>query len=282
VGNTIILSAEDGEKDTIKPRLEAARADCQRVIIPPLELSDGRFLTLPDHTKALERANRATAASLVIVDPLSAFMNPKLNSNRDEDVRQALTPLRSTAERTGAAIIVIRHLTKGSGGTNPIYRSGGSIGIIGAARAGHLVARDPIDDKVRLFVPYKYNLSEKAPGLRFRLIRDESDKAAHIEWIKSDTSGDYSARDLLRAAVAQDDNRSERDSSKLAEAIRFLVAALMNGPRLVREVEAAAENHGIRPKTLRSGREKLKVETDKEKKFDGDWIWRLPDREGSN
>ena len=45
---------------------------------------------------------------------------------------------------TGACVVVIRHLNK-TGGANPLYRGGGSIGIIGAARAAMIVAPDPED-----------------------------------------------------------------------------------------------------------------------------------------
>ena len=41
--------------------------------------------------------------------------------------------------------MLIRHLNK-SGGGHAMYRGGGSIGIIGAARSAFLIARDPDDE----------------------------------------------------------------------------------------------------------------------------------------
>ena len=64
-------------------------------------------------------------------------------------VRRAFHALRGLAERTGVAIVAVRHLNKASG-ANPLYRGGGSIGIIGAARCGLLLAPDPDDPERRI------------------------------------------------------------------------------------------------------------------------------------
>ena len=85
-------------------------------------------------------------------------MSGDVNSNRDQDVRRALTPLKQMAERTGTAIVLVRHLNKTPGG-NPLYRGGGSIGIIGAARSGLVVGRHADDDELRVLAGQKNNLS---------------------------------------------------------------------------------------------------------------------------
>ena len=76
-----------------------------------------------------------------------------MNSHRDQDVRRALAPLAKLAEDTGAAVLIVRHLNKSSGG-NPLYR-GGSIGIIGAARSALLVASHPEDESRRVLATLK-------------------------------------------------------------------------------------------------------------------------------
>ena len=55
-----------------------------------------------------------------------AFLGEGVNAHRDQDVRRALAPMAKMAERTGAAVLVIRHLNKAPGG-NALYRGGGSI-----------------------------------------------------------------------------------------------------------------------------------------------------------
>src|ERR687898_264038 len=111
----VIISAEDGVADTIKPRVMAAGGDPSRILfldtVPDREDRE-RPLSLPNDVPIIERAVRRVGAKLVIIDPLMSFMNPKLDPYKDRDVRQALTPMKIMAEDTGAAVLIIRHLTK--------------------------------------------------------------------------------------------------------------------------------------------------------------------------
>lgn len=54
----------------------------------------------------------------------------------------------------------LQRTNKAKGG-DPMYRGGGSIGIVGAARAGMLVARDPDDDDLRVLASTKSNLGRR-------------------------------------------------------------------------------------------------------------------------
>src|ERR687890_334782 len=160
----VLLSAEDGLADTVRPRLDAAGADTQRVVALS-SVPDGkteRSLSIPEDLPALERAIRRVEASLVVVDPVMAFLSGNTNSHKDQDVRRALAPLAKLAERTGAAILIVRHLNKASGGETT-HRGGGSIGIIGAARSGLVVAEDPEDPEWRGLFAHKNKPPTAAP-----------------------------------------------------------------------------------------------------------------------
>src|SRR5215217_1226037 len=118
----VILSAEDGVADTIRPRFDAAGGDPSKVVI----LGNDDPFGLPEDLPQLEWAIERVGAKLVIVDPIMAFLGENINSNSDKDVRSALKPLKQLAERTGVAVLIVRHLNKTPGG-NVLYR-GGSIG----------------------------------------------------------------------------------------------------------------------------------------------------------
>jgi hypothetical protein len=60
----------------------------------------------------LETLVRDMAARLVIVDPLVAFLPPRVDANKDAEVRQGLAPIAALAERTGCAVVGVRHLTR--------------------------------------------------------------------------------------------------------------------------------------------------------------------------
>src|SRR5438094_119722 len=74
-------------------------------------------------------------------------------------------------ERTGAAVVAIRHLSK-LASRNPLYRGGGSIAFIGAARSGLLIARDPDDSTGarRVLASTKSNLGPPPPALAYHLV----------------------------------------------------------------------------------------------------------------
>ena len=99
-----------------------------------------------------------------------AFLASATNSFRDQDIRRALAPLATMSQRTRAAVLVVRHLNKNSEG-NALYRGGGSIGIIGAARSGLLVGRDPDDEtgKSRILASTKNNLGPTTTSLCYSI-----------------------------------------------------------------------------------------------------------------
>lgn len=164
-GNTILVSAEDSLARPIKMRLEAAEADLECVY--GLEgVSDdrhptGRMLVLPEDNAVLHRAILNTDAKLVIIDPIMAYLSSAINSNNDQEIRRAVTPLARTASETGATILIVRHRrkpdTKSKGQTPSLHEGGGSIGIVGAARAGLMVIRDDDDPTISTLFQTKSN-----------------------------------------------------------------------------------------------------------------------------
>jgi putative DNA primase/helicase len=268
-GSAILLSAEDGVADTIRPRLEVAGADLERVaVIDHVADPDGpRPFALPGDLPQLELAIVEHGAVLVVVDPLMAFLGADVKSHQDQDVRRALHPLKELAERTGAAIVVVRHLNK-SGGAEAIYRGGGSIGIIGAARAGLIVAKDPQDEHRRILAVSKSNLAATPPALAYRVVGDELYDTARIVW---DGTSELSATDLLRGP---DPDAPERD-----EAETFLRGFLADGPAEAKTVEREARKADIASRTLRRARERLGIKPRKVGKpgEPGFWEWALPE-----
>ena len=82
-----------------------------------------RLPILPGDIERLERLVVARGARLVIVDVLSAYLDAKVNSLPGPGCPLALHPLAMMAARTGAIVLVLRHLNK-SGGVNALYRGG--------------------------------------------------------------------------------------------------------------------------------------------------------------
>jgi len=262
----VILSAEDGIADTIRPRAEAAGADLSRIIVLT-EMADGGLPSIPDNLDVIERAIAGVDASFVIVDPAVAFLSDNVNVNRDQEVRRALAPLKRLAERTDVSIALIRHLNKGAS-SNALYRGGGSIGMIGGARFGLLFAQDPEDDQRRLIATTKANLSMLAPTLAYRLEPVEGTDVARVQW---DGESILSANSIL-AVPAESDERSA-----LGDAKDFLYDLLREDAYPVKVIKVAARDAGIQDATLRRAKDALGIKPDKEGfGKDGHWVWRLP------
>lgn len=256
-GGIVILSAEDDAADTIRPRIEAAGGDSRRVAVFKLE-------NLPDldddGLARIEEAILAVNAKLVIVDPLMAFIPDKRDTHRDHQIRRAMRPLFALSARTGAAILVLRHLNK-SEGSNAKYRGGGSIGITGAVRSGMLAAPDPDDPNRRVLARVKCNLAPWWPSLQYELA--PADGCAVVRWIGESP---HRADDLLASPGQR--------QRPIDDAVDFLETELARGPRPETEIRAKASLAGITKRTLDRAKKELGVES--KKRGMGAWYWHLP------
>ncbi|HZI97083.1 MAG TPA: AAA family ATPase [Actinomycetales bacterium] len=270
----LLLSAEDGLADTLAPRLAAAGADPSNVhALVEVEVAgedeQPRYVppSLPRDIDLIERVIRRHGVRLVVVDVLMAYLNGKVDSHRDQGVRSVLHLLSAMAERTGCCVLLIRHLNKSAGGS-ALYRGGGSIGIIGAARAAYLVARDPEDEDRRIVAVTKLNIAVEPPALAFRLVDDPLNFCARVQW--EDAPTNHTAAELLRGP-GDDEERSERD-----EAVEWLVDYLtgQNGEASASDCIRAAGHYGITKTTLHRARKRAGIGTVKSG-LRGGWLWQL-------
>lgn len=271
-GGVVLLSAEDGAADTVRPRLDAAGAALERVaLLKAVRDVTGREggVTLPDHLPELRQAIEQLKAVLVVVDTFTAYLSGAVNSRIDHDIRRTLAPLAQLAEVTGATILLIRHLNKQAGG-NPIYRGGGSIGIIGAARMGLLVAPDPDavegDESRRVFAVIKSNLAPKPASLAFRLVSADN----HVSRVAWSGVSPYRAAALVQVPTDPDE-RHERDEA------RDVLRELLTVAKPATDVRRATEGAGLSWRTVRRAADELHVIRAKRGFGEsGEWVWELP------
>lgn len=252
----VILSAEDGEGDTIRPRLAAAGADLSRVFTFWMRDEDGEYLaTIPHDLDGLFAQVEATRAALVIVDPLMAFLAGDIKSNSDQDVRRALSPFGTGLERTGAAALIARHLNKAVGMAS-LYRGGGSIGIIGAARFGLLVAKDPDDEsgQRRILAVQKCNIGPEGSSLAYRLEGVPGTDVARVVW---EGESHHRASHLTNPG-------DEGERAANAETEAWLADVLTSGPVFVKDLQKQARDDGISPQKLDRAKRRLGVQHKRE------------------
>jgi hypothetical protein len=299
-GHVVILTAEDGLGDTVRPRVEIQGGDPSRVHVltavwrwvetkeagETVERKLRLPFTLADDLDALDDAIRQTSAVLVIIDPLSAYLGSRqgrgADSFKDSDVRGLLAPLKDLAEQTGVAIVAVMHLNKDAQ-RRVIARGQGSLGFVAAARSVLIVGHDPEDEtrRRRFLMPVKGNLSAKAPTLAyaFEPIADDPERA-RLVWEDRpvpDADRDPEAVLGLASPIETADTRAER-----AEARLFLEDFLrsMDGVAEVRAVEAGARANQISERALKAAKTALKVQAERVnsggRRGLGVWLWRLP------
>ncbi len=174
-GDVVFLSAEDDAADTIKPRLMAAGADCERVHLLDAVRDDtasggARAFNLKTDIAGLEWMLARHPIRLVVIDPISAYLGGT-DSHVNADVRAMLAPLAEMAARHDAAIVAVTHFNKGGGGAESTSRFTGSIAFVAAARSAWIVAKEPGDEETnrRVFISAKNNIAKDTGGLAFEV-----------------------------------------------------------------------------------------------------------------
>jgi hypothetical protein len=308
----ILLSAEDDPADTIRPRLDAAAADPDNVLL--LEGIRTHDTVRPTNLRHdIEHLDRLVSqlhgeCRLIVIDPISAYLGDD-EGHSNTKVRHLLAPLAKLAQDHHLAVLAVTHLNKGGGsgggGQSAIYRTMGSLAFTAAARAVHLVARDPDDPDGpgRLMLPIKNNLGHDRTGWGFRLeavrraaradelspadrdvdasLRPSQSPAVcrtqtRVVWDAEPTQESADALLARLARASASDAAGGRPTPALDEAVAFLKQALAEGGLPMTRLQESAEAMGISKATLKRARHEAGVAVRREGGRHGHWVWALP------
>jgi|CXWL01.1.fsa_nt_gi hypothetical protein len=275
-GDVLLLGAEDDLEDTIRPRLNAAEADCARIhalvakrvmIHPEAETTAERGIALDTDLPLLRKAIEAQRrCRLVVIDPISAFLG-ETESHNNAAVRAMLAPLSKLANDLRVAVVAVQHLNKAAG-MNAIYRASGSLAFPAAARSVMAVGVDQEAPNRRLFVPVKNNLTANKTGLAFHIESHPLGQPV-LHWESEPIS--ETAEEVLNANIT-----TERGSAR-QEAVEFLKAELSDGAVDAKVIIKNAAQQEISRKTLIRAQKEIGIVP---KKFGygraGRWVWELP------
>ncbi len=269
-GSVVMASAEDDLADTIRPRLDAAGADAEKIEVVDFineEDSDGKIIRRPFSLKtdipALDEVVVGISdCRLLTIDPISAYLGGT-DSHKNSDIRSLLMPLADLAQKHRVAIVAVTHLNKGGG--NAMYRAMGSLAFIAAARAAFAVTKDQEDPSRRLFLPIKNNLGNDSDGFGYSILTAGND-APYIAWESEPVS--VSVDEALAPGL-------EEDAPAVNAAENFLLTELTNGPVKTKDLQKAAKDTGISWRTIERAKTKLCIEARK-RHFDGFWEWSIP------
>ena len=259
-GRVLYLSAEDDAAYTIRPRIDAMGGDPTRIRV------QGDFLSLDEKgLAALMREVRRKPPDLLILDPLFAYVPSGQDMYKPNVIRQLLSFLKDIAETGETAVLIVRHLTKAKH-DKAIYRGGGSMDVIGAARSAFLVCEHPNDSSTKLVVHIKHNIAVRGQTQTYEIYSEDGGMAT-LNWLGP---SDITIDDLISS------EGGTPKMSALDDAIQFLRVFLKHGPEATTKVEKEAAARDISEKTLERARRSLGVVSKKKGKS---WVLSLPDEE---
>lgn len=248
--NIIYQSAEDGLADTVKPRLEMAGADCERISV-----IDEKIKSLSMIDERLEEAVIITKAKMLILDPIQAYLGGGMDMNRANEARDMTKKLAALAEKYQCAIVLVGHMNKAAG-NKAAYRGMGSIDFFAVARSVLLVGRVEGEVNIRAVVQIKNNLAMFGHPKAFELSENG------FSWL-----GDYEiTADEVLGGIAPKANKTEQAKRLLRQ------LAETNNAMQSNEIVNLADEQGISKRTLENAKRELCIRA---KRINNSWYWEL-------
>lgn len=244
--SVLMFAAEDDVADTIRPRIEAAGGDAERVYV--------RRDDSLDMAKINAYCEKIGDVRLLTVDPLTGFFPKGVDAWNTPQVRRYLRPLIELSERRHFAIASVQHINRRTD-SDPLSRIADAQGIPQVARVVLIWGPDPDDPDgdggdQKVLATAKNNLS-----------RDKQSSSFRIEGVR--IAEDIFAPKLIylgaSSAEAGDLVADQEARSQTQDAVNWLSELLADGPILVEEAKKAAGDIGITPKCLRVARERIAI-----------------------
>lgn len=243
---SIYQTGEDGLGDTIKPRLEMFNADCSNIY--SIDEMD-EALNMQD--ERIEQAIQLTGAKVLILDPLQAYIGSQIDMHRANEVRPVLKQLGTIAAKYNVAVILVGHMNKGQ--SKALYRSIGSIDIVGYSRSVLTVSRLKDNEDIRIMLHTKSSLAPAGMPLAFSLTEKEG-----FKWL-----GEYeiSEDELLYGG---------KGNSKLDQAIELINQLITNEPVASTYITEEAKKKNIGQTTLKAAKEAIGIKSIRQ---NNSWYW---------
>ena len=240
-----ILTAEDGLRDTLIPRLIAAEADMNKIhFITGTKADAGGDEAMFNVASDIAVLHNYLADNqdikILIIDPLTAYLGAGAKAKENTDVRRVLTPLVKLAEEFGLLVLANNHLNKNGG--KALYRILDSIAFVALGRIIHLVIEDADNRDLKKFICSKINIGSKPLGLTYIIqkVFIKGEQGEEIETSRISWGTKHIDETADEALGTSDDTPTMAEEAK-----QFLREALTKGPMAVLDIEAEARAAGM-------------------------------------
>jgi|HubBroStandDraft_3_1064219.scaffolds.fasta_scaffold65755_2 hypothetical protein len=251
--DAILIATEDGWEDTVRPRLEVAGADLDRLHVLCVDEDGTGTPTFPEDMPVLQ--DNEVAPSLVVVDAWIDTVAGGLQVKDAQKARQAVGPWKEYAAKTGAAVLLVTHTNRQE--SQDIRNTYGLSGALRQVARSTMYALEDPDTEALIVGPDKSNLGAKGvahwfaktPVKHFEPTTDGDGTVALLESIGDDH------RSVQEVLAEQAD--AARPAPKTEEIDLWLKAELSNGSVHSVDLEATALAEGYSKDQLRGARKRV-------------------------
>src|SRR3984957_6225915 len=155
--DAVLIATEDGWEDTIRPRLEVAGADLDRLHVLCVDEDGTGTPTFPDDMPVLQ--DNEIAPSLVVVDAWIDTVAGGLQVKDAQKAREAVGPWKKYAAKTGAAVLLVTHTNRQE--SQDIRNTYGLSGALRQVARSTMYALEDPDTEALIVGPDKSNLGAK-------------------------------------------------------------------------------------------------------------------------
>lgn len=254
--NSWLLSSEDDASDTLVWRLNNQGAHRPRIF-----LTDEKTTLNTPALQEMEQNIRDNKIALVILDTLTTWMGGDIDMNKANESMHFMNGLKEIAQRTRAAIVLVRHRRKGTPGDNKLHAGMGSIGFSAAVRAE--LAVNNKGGGLRAVTAIKGNIGPEPPAQSYYIDKhpDPTNQHGVLRW-----AGE------LEGQLIGNTKPASVTPKLLTTCIEWLKLELSAGPQDGERMLANALRMKFSESTLTRARRGL-VTT--ERQPDGTWLWSL-------
>ena len=218
----------------------------------------------------MRRMLRKHRPSLVIVDPIQAFIGPNVDFYKANQVRPILSGLGSLAEEFSCSFLIIAHLGK-SGERSGFNKILGTVDFGAACRSVMLTAREPSDPSVRYLCLDRSTSHEDKLAIKYAIegcelkMDDVTSETARIGW-----------GEVIREAYDEIVGRKPQQATKTQEVSDMLLSELSSRdevPQRELEEKAGSRSTLMRAKKLLED-EGYSIRSRKDGLTSG-WVWSI-------
>ena len=250
VGSVLLITPQEDLIDNIRTRLEAARANADKVITTT-DLAMENLKSCTDRIKDLK---------LVIIDPLAFLIS---NDHEPYTTTRKLYELYQHLYSRSVTILALMPMHPGR--SDPLRRIprintlAPFASIIFAASPDH--REENTQPHSRVFIQLKNSLSALAPALPFHIENNA------IVW-----ADDLPENENIDAILAPPPRPTGPDPLKLDQCAQWLCELLARGPLRQTDILKSATAAGFSYRTLRRAKHQLKIQS--KRQTNGHWLWR--------